>query len=619
MYNENNGILPQMNENDSTQQEQTVQPQVEVTQQDIIQPDMVEPQTIEPQTIEAQTIEPQTIEPQTVEPQTVEPQTIEAQTAEAQTIEAETAATSNAEETDTSYRFKKEDLDANTNYSYTKNVWQPDMDYANSTTSENDGKQSKKDIKRAKKEKKKEKKKGKGGFGGFVKFVGTAAAFGVIAFGAFLGAQYVSDKYFEQETTPVKVASTNVNTTNTSVTTTTTTATATGKTDGTGATVMDVSDIVSEVMPSIVAITSTQYIETGNYGYWWAYGNSESEQYEAEGAGSGIILAQSDTELLIVTNEHVVADADSLSVQFADGNSVEAYTKGTDVDADLAIVSIPLENISNETLSAIKIATLGDSDAVEVGDGAIAIGNALGYGQSVTTGVISATNREVSSDSDTTKVLLQTDAAINPGNSGGALLNMKGEVIGINELKYSSDDVEGMGFAIPITSASDIINDLMNQETRTKVEEGKQGYLGIAGVTVSSEASEVYGIPEGVKISSLEEDGAAEKAGLEEGDIIVKIDGKKVTSIEDLTGALEYYAEGDKATLTVKYADGREYKEKEVEVTLGKKPVSSSSSSQQKNGGSNSPYYNYGNGNNSGNDSGNDYYGNSDIFDYFGW
>jgi serine protease Do len=365
-----------------------------------------------------------------------------------------------------------------------------------------------------------------------------------------------------KETTTVKVATTESQTVS--------------STDTSGVVITDVSGIVEEVMPSIVAITSTTIVEDYyNYGYFFGYGSDDSSNsYEETGAGSGIIVGQTDTELLIVTNNHVVDGADSLSVQFINDVSVDAYTKGTDSNADLAIVSIPLDTIDDDTLEAIKIATLGDSNELAVGEGVIAIGNALGYGQSVTTGVISAKDRTVTID-EKDMVLLQTDAAINGGNSGGALINSKGEVIGINVAKYSSSSysssasIEGMGFAIPISSATDIIDELMNRETRMKVDSGKQGYLGISGYTVSEQESEKYAVPVGILVTDVYDNSAASKAGIQTQDVIVKFDGQTVSTMDELKELLEYYSAGEKVTVTVEYRDGREYKEKDVEVTLG--------------------------------------------------
>ena len=353
---------------------------------------------------------------------------------------------------------------------------------------------------------------------------------------------------------------------------TVTTSDSTGTTSGVYIT--DVSEVVNNVMPSIVAITSTTIVSSGNYGFNYYYFGDNSGSHEETGAGSGIIIAETDTELLIVTNNHVVEGADTLSIQFNDDTTVEASVKGTDSEADLAIVAISLEDISEDTLNKIKIATLGNSDALEVGDGVIAIGNALGYGQSVTTGVVSALDREVKSEEGESQKMIQTDAAINGGNSGGALLNAKGEVIGINAAKYSSSgsttsaSIEGMGFAIPISQATDIINDLMNQKTKTKVDEDQRGAIGIAGMDVSEMDSEKYGIPVGVYVSDITSGGGAEKAGMSAKSIITAINGTKVSSMSELKAQLEYYAAGETVTLTVEEAKGGDYVEKEYDVTL---------------------------------------------------
>ncbi len=330
--------------------------------------------------------------------------------------------------------------------------------------------------------------------------------------------------------------------------------------------VSDVSEVVENVMPSIVAITSTQMVQSV-YSNWWGYYGNGDEYEEQTGAGSGIIIGQNDTELLVVTNNHVVEGADSLQVQFIDDETADAYIKGTNADNDLAVVSIKLSDIKQSTLDAIKIATLGNSDELKVGQGTIAIGNALGYGQSVTTGVVSALNREVEYE-DRTMTLIQTDAAINPGNSGGALLNTKGEVIGINAAKYSSSSVEGMGFAIPVSEVTDIIEELMNRETLIKVDPEKKGYINIKGRDVTEELAAAYDAPVGVLVVEVIEKGAAEKAGIEKSDIITAINGDKVTSMKELQEKLEYYEKGTTVTLTVQYLQDKEYVEKEVEITL---------------------------------------------------
>ena len=267
----------------------------------------------------------------------------------------------------------------------------------------------------------------------------------------------------------------------------------------------------------------------------------------------------------------MVEGSKSLTVSFVDGKSVEAQIKATDGDIDLAIIAVPLAGIESDTMDAIKVATLGDSDSLVVGEPTIAIGNALGYGQSVTTGIVSALNRQID---DFDAELIQTDAAINPGNSGGALLNAKGEVIGINTVKVSADAVEGMGYAIPISDVSDIINDLMNRETRLKVAESEQGALGISGVTVDGTTSQLYNMPEGVHVSEVIEGGAAEEAGITKGCIIVKLDKTKIDDMEELVEQLEYYKAGETVTITVKIPSEKgEYVEKTYEVTLSKRSI----------------------------------------------
>ncbi len=322
----------------------------------------------------------------------------------------------------------------------------------------------------------------------------------------------------------------------------------------------DVSEVVENVMPSIVSITNMSVQEVMNF-----FGGVQEEQ--SESCGSGIIIEQTDTELLILTNNHVVADNDTLTVTFKDDESVEAQVKGTDSEHDLAVVAVKLSDIKDETMSVIKTASLGDSENLTVGEPVIAIGNALGYGQSVTTGVVSALDRTME---DYEGTYIQTDAAINPGNSGGALLNANGEVIGINSAKIASDEVEGMGYAIPISDVTDIINDLMNQTTRSKVSSGKQGYIGIKGVDVAGETAEAYNMPEGVYVSEVSKGGGAEKAGIERGDIITRFDGSSISGMEDLQSKLQYYAIGETVKITVQRPSGNEYEEKEVEVTLTK-------------------------------------------------
>lgn len=328
----------------------------------------------------------------------------------------------------------------------------------------------------------------------------------------------------------------------------------------------DVSSIVEMAMPSVVAINNTMVVEQQT---WFG----PSQRVEVPSSGSGIIVGQNDNELLIVTNNHVVEDSKELTVTFINNASVDAAIKGTDSESDLAVIAVPLKDIPSDTMSQIKIATLGDSDALKVGQGVIAIGNALGYGQSVTVGYVSALDREVKTDDSTTRNLLQTDAAINPGNSGGALLNMRGEVIGINAAKYSSTAVEGMGYAIPISKAQDIINELMNKRTRTEVEESRQGYLGIQGQNIDETAAAMYGMPRGIYVYKIIEGGAAAASDLREKDIITKFDGQTVRTMADLKAMLTYYEGDSTVDLTVQSLDNGEYVERTVEITLGFKPT----------------------------------------------
>lgn len=333
-----------------------------------------------------------------------------------------------------------------------------------------------------------------------------------------------------------------------------------------GDAVSGVSEVAQNAMPSVVAITSKSVQEVQSYFHGQTY------QYESEGAGSGIIVGKNDDELLICTNSHVVEGAQQLTVSFVDDSSCEAQIKGTDTANDLAVVAVKLADISEDTLNQIKIAQVGDSDELVVGEQVVAIGNALGYGQSVTTGIVSALDRSISvedSGETTYDNLIQTDAAINPGNSGGALLNMNGELIGINSAKASSSGVEGMGYAIPIAKAQPILEELMNQETREKVDESEAAYMGIVGQTVSTEATQIYGIPSGVCVTTVEENSSAQSAGLEKGDIITAFDGNSVSSIEELKEYLQYYKSGETVTLTVQTASDGQYVEETLSITLG--------------------------------------------------
>ena len=341
---------------------------------------------------------------------------------------------------------------------------------------------------------------------------------------------------------------------------------------------LDVSDIVEETMPSIVSITTKSVEEVQSYyGMFGQYGAYSPEQREVQGSGSGIIIGKNDTELLIATNYHVVDGAETLSVGFCDSTACEAKVKGYDSEKDLAVVAVSLDDIDSDTMDAISIATIGNSDNLKVGEQVVAIGNALGYGQSVTTGIVSAKNRQLNSDdtvgdydsdSNSATNLIQTDAAINPGNSGGALLNMNGEVVGINSSKLASTEVEGIGYAIAISDVTDTIESLMNEETRDKVED--HGVLGITVQTVDSAVTEAYGVPEGVLVREVTEGGAADDAGIEARSIITKFAGKTVTTKEQLVDFLSYYEPGEDVELTIEVPDGKEYKEETVTVTLGK-------------------------------------------------
>lgn len=398
-----------------------------------------------------------------------------------------------------------------------------------------------------------------------VAVTGLALMFGVVSSATFLTTNYVGTKVLKLGTTQKSTSTTSTSavTSNASLTKTSSVVTS------------DVSSVVENVMPSIVSITNMSVQEVQNY-----FGGTSKQ--ESESAGTGIIISQNDSELLVVTNNHVVAGSDTLTVTFADGNSVEANIKGTDSEYDVAVVAVPLDSISEDTKKAISVATLGDSTELKVGEPAIAIGNALGYGQSVTTGVISALNRSVSETDQTTGEttessvkLIQTDAAINPGNSGGALVNASGEVIGINSSKLVGDSVEGVGYAIPISDVSDLIENLMNQETKTKVAEADQGAIGIKGMSVSTEYSQQLNMPEGVYVSKVTKGGGSEKAGMTRGCIITGINGTTVSSMDDLQEQLQYYAKGDEVELTIQVPQSNgEYQEQSVTVILGAKQTS---------------------------------------------
>ena len=334
-------------------------------------------------------------------------------------------------------------------------------------------------------------------------------------------------------------------------------------------TITGVSDVAAAAMPSVVSITNKSVQEVQNLYSIYGYGAPTYEQ-ESTSCGSGIIIGKNDSELLICTNNHVVENSTELSVGFADESVCEAVVKGTDASNDLAVVAVKLDDISSDTMDAIKVAEIGDSDKLVVGQQVVAIGNALGYGQSVTTGIVSALNRTIDIDGYQAD-LIQTDAAINPGNSGGALLDMQGRVIGINSAKAAANGVEGMGYAIPISNAKSILEDLMNKKTRTdKVDEADSAYVGIAGQGVSGEMSSLYGIPEGIYLTEVQDGSPAADAGLQKGDIITKFDGSSVTSRQDLKTQLAYYAAGEEVPVTIQRQNGSEYEEQKVTITLGK-------------------------------------------------
>lgn len=401
----------------------------------------------------------------------------------------------------------------------------------------------------------------------------SAVLFGGVAGGVFTGVTYATGATAKAQATQTESDSSQQTTTTKLQTATASTSTASSTSSGS----MDVTSIVQSAMPSIVAITNKSVQEVQNYFSMFSRGGGTQE---VESQGSGIIIGQNDSELLIATNNHVVEGADTLSVCFADDNACEATVKGTDSDNDLAVIAVKLSDISDDTMSQIKIAEIGDSNQLQVGEQVVAIGNALGYGQSVTTGIVSAVNRQLE-DSNSENGFIQTDAAINPGNSGGALLNMQGQVIGINSAKLASTEVEGMGYAIPVSTASPIFEDLMNRQTRTKVSSDQAAALGIKGQTVDSSIAEAYGIPQGVYVAEIEQGSAAEKAGITAGSVITKFDDTTIESMDDLKSCLEYYAAGETVDLVVKIADNGSYVEKTLTITLDKADTSTTTQDGQ--------------------------------------
>lgn len=402
-------------------------------------------------------------------------------------------------------------------------------------------------------------------FSGPVKFTAAAVAFGLVAGMVFQGINYVADQnetVIIQQNKGSETAANDGKKTSGTTDKSSTTAVPVNTTSGT--VVSDVSDIVDKVMPSIVAINATSTVTDYDF-----FGRQYNEKQE--GSGSGIIIGQNSSQILVVTNNHVIDGATTVQITFSDKSKVSAKVKGADKNADLAVLSVNKKDLSNSTLSTVKVATLGDSGKVKAGEMAIAIGNALGYGQSVTVGYISAVNREVAENNNNTMKLLQTDAAINPGNSGGALINASGEVIGINSMKYASEEVEGMGYAIPISKAIPMINELMNRET---VKTSEQGFLGInkdSAQNVTSVTAERFHMPVGVYINEVVKNSPAEKAGLKQGNIIVGLDATKIETIDDLISALSYKKAGETIQLKIKVLDKGEYVSKTLSVTLGEK------------------------------------------------
>ena len=385
-----------------------------------------------------------------------------------------------------------------------------------------------------------------------VKLVCAGVAFGLVASATFQAGNYVGTKVFGTTATSGKTAKTAQTVDGAKLTT---------SSSSTG--ISDIATIAKNAMPSIVSISNMSVQEVQSF-----FGGTQ--QQESTSVGSGIIIGQTDSELLILTNNHVVEGNEKLTVSFVDNESVEANVKGTDSTKDLAVVAVKISDVKDSTMDEIAVATMGDSSKLQVGEQVVAIGNALGYGQSVTSGIVSATERTL--DGYEGGTLIQTDAAINPGNSGGALLNSNGEVIGINTAKVATDSVEGMGYAIPISDASDTIQNLMNQETKTKVSEAEQGYLGIQGVDVSDESAKMYNMPTGVYISDVVKNGGAQQAGLTKGSVITGLEGTTISDMNSLKEQLQYYRVGDKVKVTVQVpGNNGEYTEKTVEVTLGSK------------------------------------------------
>lgn len=423
------------------------------------------------------------------------------------------------------------------------------------------------------------------------KLVASAAVFGLVAGACFVGVSVAKDKLYPSTADRIETTSG------------TTSAKSETSSSGSSSSSSNVASVVNEVMPSVVSITST--IQSSNY---YGFGTQESE-----GAGSGFIVAKTKDNLMIATNNHVVSDATSLTVGFADDTTAKATVVGTDSSADLAVISVKLSDIKDSTASKIKVATLGSSDDLKVGEEVVAIGNALGYGQSVTTGVVSAKNREISL-TDGTMNLLQTDAAINPGNSGGVLINMDGQVVGINNAKLEDTSVEGMGYAIPITTAKTILTDLMNASS---VSTKDAAFLGVVGRDINESYSSALGIPSGIYVSQVVSGSPAEKAGISAGDVITKFEGNNVSTMSGLKEKLALKKANTKVKITFKRANqSGTYKEKTVTVTLGKKSDFSDVTTDNSSDSSNDSNNNSNNGNNNGNSNGNSGNSNGNSGDY---
>lgn len=436
----------------------------------------------------------------------------------------------------------------------TANNINPYYDYNAASAYEN-----KQDKRKAKKEKKKERRSGMGVVRKVILCASLGLCFGVFSAAGFYGVRYAADRWLPRQEVPVEARDSKVDSVILPFDGEYTTNQITYVQD-------DITGTVNSVMPAMVSIINNYTDMSINM---WG----QTYTRPSVSSGSGIIVGETEEELLIATNNHVVASADKLEITFIDGSTAEAVIKGTDEDMDLAVIAVPVSKLSDETKAAIAVAVLGDSDNLQLGEPVIAIGNALGYGQSVTDGIISALNREIETENGATGTFIQTNAAINPGNSGGALLNIRGEVIGINSNKIGGSVIEGMGYAIPISAARPILAELMERETRTeKLDEDEIGYIGITMQTISSDIASVYGWPKGVCVIEIAEGSPADKSDLLKGDIIVKFNGQRISLATDLQSVLQYYRAGETVTLTVKRLINGEYEDVDVELTLGERP-----------------------------------------------